>query len=93
MSTEPAATFRPERPYRLSDDVVLRPEPFGGLAYDLHTRKLLVLRDPGLVAVVERLDQYPSAGAAVAALAPGRELATTRALASLEQGGLIRAVG
>ena len=93
MSTEPAATFQPERPYRLSDHVVLRPEPFGGLAYDLQTRKLLMLRDPALVAVVEQLGRYPSARAAVSALAPGQEPATFRALASLERGGLIRAIG
>lgn len=93
MSTEPAATFRPERPYRLSDHVVLRREPFGGLAYDLQTKRLLVLRDLALVAVVEDLHHYPSAAAAVSSLVPGREPATIRALASLERGGIIRALG
>jgi putative mycofactocin binding protein MftB len=93
VSTEPEATFRPERPYRLSDHVVLRPEPFGGLAYDLQTRKLLVLRDPSLVALVQRLDEYPSARAAVSSLAAGKEPAAIKALASLERGGLIRAAG
>lgn len=93
MSTERSATFRPERAYRLSDHVVLRREPFGGLAYDLRTRRLLVLGDVALVEVVEDLNRQPSAEAAVAALAAERRPAALRALATLEQEGLISAAG
>jgi putative mycofactocin binding protein MftB len=90
VSTERTATFRPERPYRLSDHVVLRPEPFGGLAYDLQTRRLLVLRDPALVALLAVIHDFTSAAAAVSTLTPRRQPATLRALAALEREGLIR---
>ena len=39
----------------LSGSVALRPEPFGALAYDFHTRRLSFLKSPQLVDVVRRL--------------------------------------
>ena len=86
----PAGAFDSEAPYHLGDHVVLRHEPFGALAYDLTDKRLLVLRDPALVTVLERLGEFPSAAAAIAAIAPGRERAMSRALAHLEEGGQIR---
>ena len=91
MSTEPTALFRPDSPYRLSDQVVLRDEPFGALAYDLTTRDLVALRDSGLASVLAALESYPSVLAAVAALAPDRAAAVLRALETLARKGLIRA--
>ena len=35
--------------------VALRPEPFGAMAYDFHTRRLTFLKTPQLVDVVRRL--------------------------------------
>ena len=89
MSGPGTGSFDDEARYHLGDHVVLRHEPFGALAYDLTDQRLLVLRDPALVTVLEHLAEFPSAAAAVAALAPGREIPISRALAQLEQGGLI----
>jgi putative mycofactocin binding protein MftB len=44
--------------------VVLRPEPFGALAYDFRTRRLSFLRSQKLVDVVEGLAHQRSARAA-----------------------------
>lgn len=87
----PAAedTFDPQVGYRVGKHVVLRREAFGALAYDLITTRLLVLRDQALVTVLNEMEQYPNVGAAVAALAPGREKPMLAALAGLEKGGLI----
>ena len=91
MSTEQGATFRPDAAYRLSPHCVVRRESFGGLAYDLGSRRLLLLGSDTVLDILESLEHYPSAGAAVAALAPGRESAALSALADLERGGLIHA--
>jgi mycofactocin biosynthesis protein MftB len=91
VSTEQTALFRPDSPYRLSDQVVLRPEPFGALAYDLVTRRLVALRDPDLAAVLDNLHRFPSARAVAAALVPDREAGILRALDALAREGLIRA--
>jgi len=45
----------------LASSVALRPEPFGALVYDFTTRKLSFLKSHELVAVVERLADFPSA--------------------------------
>ena len=57
-------TFSPERAYRLAEQVALRPEPFGALAYHYGTRRLNFLNSPDLVRVVECLGQHPSARSA-----------------------------
>jgi len=41
--------------WALDPSVALRPEPFGALAYHVGTRKLVFLKRPELVAVVEQL--------------------------------------
>lgn len=46
--------------WALSPSVALRPEPFGALAYDFHTRRLSFLKTPALVAVVRRLGEEPT---------------------------------
>lgn len=50
--------------WRLNPQVSVRPEPFGALLYHFGTRKLSFLKDRMLLAVVEHLDQAPSAVAA-----------------------------
>jgi putative mycofactocin binding protein MftB len=45
-----------DRRLALDPKVALRPEPFGALAYHYGTRKLVFLRHPDVVSVVEALD-------------------------------------
>ena len=61
--------FDPGRPYRLHERVVLRPEPFGALAYHHGNRRLSFVRSPELVHLVRMLDRHPSARAAFDACA------------------------
>jgi putative mycofactocin binding protein MftB len=70
--------------------VVLRRERFGALAYDLSTKRLLVLSDPDLITVLENLDESANADTAVAAVAPAKQAALLAALARLQRDGLIR---
>lgn len=56
-----AGSFDPDRPYRLSSSVALRPEPFGALVYDFTTRKLSFLKTRLLVDVVRELENQPDA--------------------------------
>ena len=44
--------------YELHQQVALRPEPFGALAYHYGTRRLVFLRKPEMVAVVQGLAQH-----------------------------------
>ncbi|MFJ3309341.1 mycofactocin biosynthesis chaperone MftB [Streptomyces sp. NPDC086549] len=83
--------FTPERPYRCSPSVALRPEPFGALAYHFGTRRLCFLKTPELVAVVRSLADHPDVHAALeaAGLPAGQRTAYLGALAGLAAGGLI----
>jgi putative mycofactocin binding protein MftB len=87
-----AAAFDPRANYRVGDQVVLRREAFGALAYDLSTKQLRVLRDPDLVTVLERLDGSTSAVEAVATVDEDRRRTLLAALAKLEREGLIGVV-
>ena len=77
--------------WRLSDSVVLRPEPFGALAYDFHTRRLSFLKTPTLVDVVRRLGESSTVGDALtgAGVAERERSAYLLALGALADGGLI----
>ena len=55
----PAGAFDPDRPYRRSPSVALRPESFGALVYHFGTRKLSFLKTPELVEVVTGLERHP----------------------------------
>ncbi|MER6385826.1 mycofactocin biosynthesis chaperone MftB [Streptomyces sp. NPDC001250] len=83
--------FTPERPYRCSPSVALRPEPFGALAYHFGTRRLCFLKSPELVTIVRSLAGHPDVHAALdaAGVAAPERAAHLRALASLAAGGLI----
>ena len=62
--------FDPDRPYRCSPSVALRPEPFGALVYHFGTRKLSFLKTPQLLTTVQELaEQRPSYLRALAGLA------------------------
>ena len=90
MTATAAAAFDPTASYRVGDQVVLRREAFGALAYDLHTRGLRVLRDPDLVTVLERLDEASSAEEALLVVATDKRRQLLAALAKLEREGVIR---
>jgi putative mycofactocin binding protein MftB len=49
-----------EGAYELDPRVALRPEPFGALAYHYGNRRLVFLRSPDMVRVVESLDEAVS---------------------------------
>ncbi|MER6570174.1 mycofactocin biosynthesis chaperone MftB [Streptomyces sp. NPDC001093] len=83
--------FTPQRPYRCSPSVALRPEPFGALAYHFGTRRLCFLKTPQLVAIVRSLADHPDVHAALdaAGLTVAERAAHLGALASLAAGGVI----
>ena len=80
-----------DRAWRLAEQVSLRPEPFGALAYHFGTRRLSFVTDRTLLAVVEALADHDSARAACAAVGvPDERLpAFERALATLADGAMI----
>ncbi|WP_007520314.1 mycofactocin biosynthesis chaperone MftB [Pseudofrankia saprophytica] len=84
------ASFDPARPYRLHPKVALRPERFGALAYSYDTRRLSLLKDVDLVAVVRALADAPSAGDALAAVPAAKRPAVERALARLVETGFVQ---
>ena len=88
--TATGAAFDPRAHYRMGDQVVLRREAFGALAYDLRTRQLRVLHDPDLVTVLEQLDGCTSPAEAVEATGSERGRTLLAALAKLEREGMIR---
>ncbi|MFE3000563.1 mycofactocin biosynthesis chaperone MftB [Nocardia sp. NPDC059246] len=77
MSTDDGAAAggdMPDRPYRLTPTVSLRPEPFGALVYDFSTRRLSFLKTLALVRVVRELERQPDVRSAlVAAEVPDTE--------------------
>jgi putative mycofactocin binding protein MftB len=50
-----------DRPLELAAQVSVRPERFGALLYHFGTRRLSFLKDPRLLAVVQRLPEAPTA--------------------------------
>ena len=78
--------------WRLHDQVALRPEPFGALAYHFGSRRLSFLKSRKLLAVVERLGDHGTARSACAeAGVTDAELpAYAEALATLADTDMIR---
>ena len=88
----PAAAFATERAWRLNPQVALRDAAFGALAYHYGNRRLVFLKAPALVTVVETLGDFPSAAAAVAAHVPDAQRETyCKALSGLLASDVIRA--
>ena len=77
--------------WRLAPTVVLRPEPFGALAYDFRTRSLSFLKSPSMVRFVSALADSPSARKALeGAGIPGEEQSRhLTALAALVRSGMV----
>jgi len=78
-------------PWQLNEQVSLRDESFGALAYHHGTRRLVFLKSRALVDVVRRVGDYPTADAALDALvAPDDRGRYVTALASLVRSEIIR---
>jgi len=90
------ATFDSSTKWERSAKIGLRPEPFGALAYHFDTRRLVFLKSPMLVELVDGLSDHESADAAIEAIvepvdARSRQAHVT-ALASLAEAGVIEPV-
>lgn len=84
--------FDPSRAYEKHPQVAIRPEQFGALAYHYGNRRLVFLKAPELVALVESLADFPSAAEAMAACVPAeRRRSCEKALSSLLASDVIRA--
>jgi mycofactocin biosynthesis protein MftB len=83
--------FRADLAYEKHPRVAIRHEEFGGLAYHYGNRRLVFLKSPALVDLVEALAGYPTAGEALAARVPaGQARACAAALGGLLAAGVIR---
>jgi len=86
-------TFDPSAKWERSAKIGLRPEPFGALAYHFDTRRLVFLKSPTLVELVDGLADHDSADAAIEAIVePATDVARqahVKALASLAEAGVI----
>lgn len=68
MAVSPPVAFDSTAPWRLNEQVSVRDETFGALAYHHGTRRLVFLKSRQLVEVVRRLSEFASADAALDAL-------------------------
>lgn len=84
MTRSVAHVFDASAPWKLSDQVSLRDEAFGALAYHHGNRRLVFLKSPELVALVRRLEEFGCADEAIdAVVAPGQRQRYVAALSSL----------
>jgi putative mycofactocin binding protein MftB len=81
-----------DRALELHPRVALRPEPFGALAYHYDTRRLVFLKHPDLVRLVEALSAHASLGESLesCSIAPQRHATFVQAIASLIESEMIR---
>jgi putative mycofactocin binding protein MftB len=83
--------FDPGLAYEKHPQVAIRPEGFGGLAYHYGNRRLVFLKAPELVTLVESLAGYPTAREALSACVPAaRQKSCEQALATLLTSSIIR---
>ena len=80
-----------ERSLAVHPQVAVRPEPFGALAYHYGTRKLVFLKHPDVVRVVESLAEHASLADTLAAcgIDRGRWAAFDRAVTSLYESEML----
>ena len=83
-----------DTPCRLDPQVALRPEPFGALAYHYGNRRLIFLRHPDIVRVVEELGEGTPVRDALEAqqVDESRWPSFVAALSSLADSGIVRVV-
>lgn len=97
MTSPRPVGFDPSCRWERSAKVGLRPEPFGALAYHFDTRRLVFLKSPRLVALVDGLGDHDSADSAIEAIIePADDRARRshiKALESLAEAGVIEPVG
>lgn len=76
----------------LHPQVAVRPEPFGALAYHYGNRRLIFLKHPDVVTVVNSLGQHPTVAATLDAcgVTPERWPSFVTALSSLENSEIVR---
>lgn len=82
--------FDTSKPYGLSEEVSLRDEAFGALAYHHVNRRLVFLKSRTLVELVRRLEEFSSADDALTAIVPSECERYRAALASLHRSDLLR---
>ncbi len=80
-----------DRAWTLHEQVALRPEPFGALAYHFGTRRLSFLKSPVLLAAVQSLEDHPTARQAcrAAGVSDSGMASYERALSTLAETGMI----
>ncbi len=81
-----------DRALELHPRVALRPEPFGALAYHYDTRRLVFLKHPDVVRLVESLPAHPTLADALDAcdIADRSDRRFERAIASLIESEIVR---
>jgi putative mycofactocin binding protein MftB len=86
-------TIALDRPFELHPQVAVRPEPFGALAYHYGNRRLVFLKHPDVVRVVNELGAHETvAGTLTACQIDERRWASfAAALTNLEESEVIRA--
>ena len=91
MSIHAPGTFDLDRPWRLDDQVAIRPERFGALAYHFGTRRLSFLKTRKLLGVVQALAEHPSGREACrrAGVTDAELPAYARALQTLAETGMV----
>jgi putative mycofactocin binding protein MftB len=86
-------TIALDRPFELHPQVAVRPEPFGALAYHYGNRRLVFLKHPDVVRVVEELGAHDTVAETLAAceIDERRWPSFAAALTNLEESEVIRA--
>jgi putative mycofactocin binding protein MftB len=91
VSLTHVATFDVTEYWQLNEQVSLRDESFGALAYHHGNRRLVFLKSRDLVDLVRRLGEFDNAQAALEALVPVEQHERyATALASLRRSDLLR---
>ena len=85
MTAIDSTTSLGSRALALDPQAAIRPEPFGALVYHYGNRRLVFLKHPDLVRVVESIADSPTVAHALHAcdIDPARHAAFERALTSL----------
>jgi len=91
VTVSSTGVFDASAPWRLSEQVSLRDEAFGALAYHHGNRRLVFLKSRELVTLVRSLDAFENVDDAVAStLPPALRDQYVKALSSLASSEIIR---